>query len=197
MTKREFLSQLGKLLKGLPQQDVDEQVAFYAEMIDDRIEDGLSEEEALREIGNAEAAAAQIVADTPLTRIAKETIRPKKAAGAGEKILLTLGAPLWLSLLLAALAVVAAIYAVLWAAVIALWAGDIALCVGGIGGIFAGALFTVRGDLITGIVILGAGMTCVGLAVLLFFGCRIAARGLVKLSRKTSNGVKRRLMKKE
>ena len=47
MNKQEFLSQLRKGLAGLPQNDIEERLAFYGEMIDDRIEEGLSEEEAV------------------------------------------------------------------------------------------------------------------------------------------------------
>ena len=45
ITKQEFLLQLREKLSGLPQADIDERVAFYGEMIDDRVEEGLTEEE--------------------------------------------------------------------------------------------------------------------------------------------------------
>ncbi len=51
MSKQEFLAQLKDGLSGLPQSDIEERVAFYEEMIDDRIEEGLSEEQAVSEIG--------------------------------------------------------------------------------------------------------------------------------------------------
>lgn len=37
MNKQEFLSSLRKQLPNLPRQDVNERIAFYSEMIDDRI----------------------------------------------------------------------------------------------------------------------------------------------------------------
>ena len=45
MTKKEFLSGLRKKLSGLPQEDSEERLNFYSEIIDDRVEEGLSEEE--------------------------------------------------------------------------------------------------------------------------------------------------------
>ena len=42
MTKNEFLEQLRRGLSGLPMEDIDERLNFYSEMIDDRIEEGLS-----------------------------------------------------------------------------------------------------------------------------------------------------------
>ena len=43
--KQAFLESLRKNLSGLPQEDVEERVMFYSEMIDDKIEEGLSEGE--------------------------------------------------------------------------------------------------------------------------------------------------------
>ena len=53
MTKREFLAQLRKGLSGLPQDDIEERLTFYGEMIEDRKEEGLSEEEAVSAVGSA------------------------------------------------------------------------------------------------------------------------------------------------
>ena len=51
MNKSEFLGALRKGLHGLPQDDIEERLAFYGEMIDDRTEEGLSEEEAVSAVG--------------------------------------------------------------------------------------------------------------------------------------------------
>ena len=69
MNKQEFLAQLREGLNGLPQEDIDERIAFYGEMIDDRLEDGLTEEEAVEAIGTTEEIAAQIFANTPLSQV--------------------------------------------------------------------------------------------------------------------------------
>ena len=45
MNKQEFFEQLRKGLSGLPKDDIEERLTFYKEMIEDRIEDGLSEED--------------------------------------------------------------------------------------------------------------------------------------------------------
>jgi len=66
VTKQQFLTELRKKLSGLPQQDIDERLSFYSEMIEDRIEEGLTEKEAILDIGEVEDVAAQIIADMPL-----------------------------------------------------------------------------------------------------------------------------------
>ena len=51
MNKQEFIVALCDRLVGLPEQEVEDRIGFYCEMIDDRIEDGLSEEDAVAAIG--------------------------------------------------------------------------------------------------------------------------------------------------
>ena len=65
MTKQEFLRELWNRLTELPQEDVEKSLDYYSEMIDDRVEDGLTEEEAVAEIGTAEEVAAQLIAELP------------------------------------------------------------------------------------------------------------------------------------
>ena len=49
MNKKEFLDELRVGLAGLPESDLEERLNFYEEMIDDRIDEGLTEEEAIEE----------------------------------------------------------------------------------------------------------------------------------------------------
>ena len=77
MTKLEFLEELKKELCGLPSEDVQKSLEFYSELIDDKIEDGLSEEDAVSQIGNIEEIAKQILSDIPITKLVKQKIKPK------------------------------------------------------------------------------------------------------------------------
>ena len=79
MSKQEFLAQLRKGLSGLPQDDIEERLAFYGEMLDDRIEEGISEEEAVSAIDSVDEIVQQVVAEIPLAKIAKEGIELKRA----------------------------------------------------------------------------------------------------------------------
>ena len=49
MTKHEFITQLRDRLSELPEREVEERLSFYVEMIDDRIEDGRTEQEAVEQ----------------------------------------------------------------------------------------------------------------------------------------------------
>ena len=197
MTKQEFLDSLRKGLSGLPQNDIEERLTFYSEMLDDRIEEGFSEDEAVSAIGSAEEIVRQTVADIPLAKIAKERIRPKRQLKVWEIILLVLGAPIWLSLGIAAAAVIFALYVSLWAVIISLWAvfGTLAACA--VGSVPACVIFAVHGSGVSGLAILSAGIVCAGLSIFMFFGSREAAKGILKLTKKITIWIKNCFIRKE
>ena len=197
MLKQEFLAQLRDALCGLPQRDIDERLTFYSEIIDDRMEDGLPEEEAVAAVGSVDEIFTQVVADIPFSKIVKERIKPKRRLTAWEIVLLALGSPIWLSLGIAAFAVILSLYISLWAVVISLWAVFVALAGCALGGIVAAIVFACSGNLLTGIAMLGAGILLAGLSIFMFFGCKAATKGTVLLAKKMALGIKHCFIKKE
>ena len=190
MTKREFLSRLNEGLSGLPQEDAAGRLAFYSEMIDDRIEDGLSEEEAVAGIGPVEKIVVQIIEETPLTTLAKEKLRPKRRLRVWEIVLLVLGSPLWLSLLLAAFAVVLTVYLAIWVLVLSLWIVDLAFFAAFLGGLIAGVLFFTGSGILSGLPVLGAGLVFAGLSIFLFFLCKETTKCAAVLTKKIGSKIK-------
>ena len=77
MNKEQFLDELRRELSGLPREDIEERIAFYEEMIADRMDEGMSEKEAVSGIGSVEEIARQIMSEIPLTKLVKEKVRPK------------------------------------------------------------------------------------------------------------------------
>ena len=45
MNKQEFLTEIGRRLEGFPPEEIERSKAYFLEMIEDRMEDGMSEEE--------------------------------------------------------------------------------------------------------------------------------------------------------
>lgn len=197
MCKREFLAELRAGLSGLPQEDIEERLTFYSEMIDDRTEDGLSEDEAVAAIGSVDEIVAQAVADTSLVKIAKERIKPKRRLRVGEIVLLTLGSPIWLSLGLVVLAVIFTIYVVLWSVIASLWAVFAALAACFVAGIPMSVVFAANGHVASGVATLAAGAVCAGLAIFMFFGCKAATKGILILTKKTAIQIKNCFIKRE
>lgn len=197
MTKQEFITELRKKLSGLPKQDIDERLNFYGEMIDDRIEEGRTEEEAVLEIGSVDKISAQIIADIPLIKIVKERIKPKRRLKAWEIVLLVLGSPIWLSLAVAAFAVIFSLYAALWSVIVSLWAVFASLTACSVGSIIASIFFAIRGNYLTAIAILSAGIVCAGLSFFILYTCKATTKGILVLTKKLAVWNKNCFIKKE
>lgn len=197
MKKTEYIEALRAQLSALPIPDLKERLDFYAESINDRMEDGLTEEQAVAALGSPDNIVAQILADIPITRLVKEKVRPKRRLSALAVTLIAIGSPLWLSLAIAALAVILSLYVAIWSVVISLWATFAALVGGGFGGLVGGIVFAVGGQFLPGLALLAAGLTCAGLAILLFFGCKTATRGTAILAKRIVLGIKFAFVGKE
>lgn len=189
MNKQEFLLRLGEALSGLPAKEREERLNFYSEVIDDRMEEGLSEEEAV------EACSAEEISRQSTTEI--PTVKQKRQWKWWEIVLLALGVPVWGSLLIAAVAVAVSFYASLWAVIVSLWAvfGSAIACA--VCGIMAGPVFVFCGKALSGIAALAAGIVCAGLAIFLFFGCKAATKGAVLLVKIFVRWIKSWFVKKE
>lgn len=80
MTRDEFLGRLGELLACLPAEQVEETKAFYAEAIADRMEDGMSEEEAVAAMGTPGEVAKATLDDLPAVPRAIARTRQRSTA---------------------------------------------------------------------------------------------------------------------
>lgn len=190
MNKQVFLAEIASKLHGLPQKDIEERLNFYNEMIDDRMEEGLSEEAAVSEIGSADEVVSQILADFPLSKLVKERAMPKRRLKSWEIALLALGSPIWLSLLVGAFAIVLAAYAVIWSVIISLWAIEVSLWGCSLAGIISAVLMATQGNVTAGVAMLGASLFCAGLSISLFFACKAASKGAFLLTKRIALGIK-------
>lgn len=196
MTKIKFLLSLHDKLSALPQDEVEERLNFYSEIIEDRMEEGLSEEDAVAAVGSVDEIAEQIVAQIPLSKMAMEKIKPKRKLRVWEIVLLVLGSPIWISLLVAALSVIISVYAVVWAGVVALWAVFGALIGCAVGGVVGGVFFAISGSALSGLAVIGGGFVCGGLSIFLFFGCMAATKGVAWLTKNVVVAIKNCFIKK-
>ena len=190
MNKEKFLDELRNRLSGLPQEDIEERIAFYEEMIDDRMEDGVSEEEAVSRIGSVENIARQIMSEIPLTKLVQEKVKPKRNLRAWEIVLLVLGSPLWISLLISVLAAIFSVYVAIWSVVLVVYAFDLTFAMGVLACIVGILIFLGEGNPGGALFSLGAGIVCAGLAILLFFVCIWITKAVVKLTGKILLGIK-------
>ena len=186
MNKLTFLEELDHLLKSLSKVERHQNLDYYAEMIDDRMEDGLCEEEAVAALGNPADIAAQILGEVPPKKVRRYPV--------WAIILIVLGSPLWIALLLAAAAVVLSIvlavsavylsvFLSLWAALATLYIADLALLLGFLAAVGGGIFYLVQGVSTPSLLFFGTGLACAGCTVLLFFLCNWLSRLLWQLTK--------------
>ncbi len=197
MTANEFISDLQKSLNGIPSADVEERLSFYSEMIADRMEDGISEEEAVAQIGPVESVAEQIISEYPLTKLVRERVKPKRKLRAFEIVLIILGSPVWLPLLISAAAILFSLYVCLLSAMFVIWSIFGSFVVTAIAGIVGGLVCSVSGNFWSGAALFGAGIALAGISILFFYVCRICDKGISLLTRKFVLWIKNLFMKKE
>lgn len=197
MSKQEFLAALQDGLRGLPPEDIQRWVEFYGEMVEDRMEDGMTEAEAVAALGSVHQIIAQILAQTPLPRLVQEKVKPKRPIRAWEIVLLVAGSPIWVPLAFAAVLVFLACYVVLWACIVTLYAVDLSLAVGGVACLAGSLLLAPSGNLPARVFLIGAGLACVGLAILLFFTFNQVSAWILRLSKKALLALKFRFVRKE
>lgn len=199
MKRSEFLEELKARLWAMPEGDIQNSLDYYSEMIDDRMEDGLSEEEAVAAIGNLDEIVKQILTETPrppqVVKPEQKQIPVQDNTKIWMIVLLVLGSPLWIPLVVSAVSVVFSVYVSLWSVVISLYAVFIALAASAVGCI-VGSFFMI-GNPGTGMVAWGAALVCAGLAILLFMLSNLAAKSLVKLTKWGWKSLKRIFRRKE
>ena len=195
MNKQEFLKKLKKKLSVLPRKEREERISFYREMIDDGIEEGFTEEEAVVKVGDINDVASRIITDFLSAKEAEKNTLIKRKRSPWEIVLLALGFPLWGSLLIAAFAVAVSLYAVVCSLVIALWAVFAAFVVCAPFGILMGIIALFENGYL-GFALIGGGILCAGVSIFLFFASISAMKGVLKVLKKSMTGKKNYLYKK-
>ena len=193
MDKQKFIEKLFLKIKDLPENEIEERLNFYREMIDDRMEEGLSEDEAVSAIGTVDKVAKQIISEITISR---EGVKSKKPSKAFPIVLISIGSPIWLALAISAFAVIISLYVSLWSVIISLWAVFASLVICAIGGMIAGVIFCFIGGAPSGLALMCAAIVCAGLSIFLFIGCRIVTRAIAVFTKKIGLGIKNVFNKK-
>ena len=195
MNKNEFLARLGELLSDASEVDTAPSLDYYGEMIDDLVENGMSEEDAVASIGTPDAIAFEICPDTAFKRVTAKT-KPKRSLSTTHIVLLIVGSPIWLSLLISAAAVVFSLYVSLWAVIISLCSVPISLAACALYGILSFVPYAIESDIALGAIMLGGGIACAGLSILAFIGYNALTRVAAVLTKKSFIGIKSLFVKR-
>ncbi len=191
MNKIDFICEMNSRLYGLPEEDINKSIDYYCELIEDNVEDGKSEEDAVAALGDINEIVSQIMLDIPLTKLVKAKVKPSRTLRVWEVIFLVLGSPIWLSLLIALFSVVLAVYISIWAVVVSFYAVVLSLAVSTLAVIVGVFVSLFKGLFLNSLIFLSLTLICAGLTMLLFIGTNFFARGTFILGKLCVKGTKR------
>ena len=197
MNKEEYLDAIRGRISAMPADDINRFMDYYSEMIDDRMEDGLSEDEAVADMGSPDAAVEQILEEMPLTKLVKEKIKPKHELKAWEVVLIVLGSPVWIPLLITAAVLLLTLWIVAFALLISFYAVVLSFVVAGICGLICTIPLFIANSPYIAVLMLGAALIGIGIAILFVVSVKPVTVGIFKVCRASVNGIKRMFVKEK
>lgn len=183
MTKLEFLDALQARLASLPENEVYRLLGYYAEMIDDRVESGMSEEEAVEALGSMDSIIESIINDMSIPKLMRARVK-ESSHRVGNKvlwiILVILTFPFWFPAVMACFGAVFSVFMAIWGVIIGLFVAIGALAVSGVGCIIGGLFFLFTKPLPVALFALGVGCILSGVTIFMIKPIKHIAKWLGK-----------------
>lgn len=165
MSKADFLRLLERALAQLSEEERQKNLEYYSELLDDMMEEGMTEAEATAKLGSPNQIAQSILQEMPLGKLVSTRMKPKSGWTPLAIVLAVVGSPVWVPLLLATVVIVLAVFVSIWALGFAAVAVVLGLAVA----VVATPIIAIRAATLTlpvGLLLLGAGLVLLGLCVL-------------------------------
>ena len=184
MTKRQFFDALSERLRVLPKEELNRTITYYNEIIEDYIEDGMSEAQAVAQLEPVDVIASRILHEEQDGVAAEQLTKQRKKAPVWLVVVLAVvGFPIWFSLLMAGISIVLSVLATLFSIMIALMCIPVGLAGVTVGGICLSPVFLATGNVPKGLVLLGGGLVCAALTLLAIWAVYYLVKGLWHLIR--------------
>lgn len=194
MYKNEFLTALREQLVGLPKEDIEERINFYEEMINDRIDEGKSEEEAVADIGTVDEVVKEIAGDTKLVTLVKHKMTPKRSLRGWEIAIIIGSFPFWLPVVIVSFVLALVGFILLWTLVIVSYTVETALWVGSAVSAFGFVMSAINGT--PNFLMLGMSIMAAGGAILMIFACFGSTKLTIGLTKRMMIGIKSAFIRK-
>lgn len=198
MNKTQFLAALESHLSVLSEEERKRSLLYFEEIIADRMEEGLSEEEVIAQMDSPEAIAADIINEAGVEG-QNAAIVEKKVGSCPlwvAILLAVLASPIWLPVLVSVVTVIVTTYSVVWILIGCLYITAAALILGGLVGIVASFVALGANSVAIAVFSVGLSVFCIGFGILLVFPAVLCtgwyARGTVWCCRSLVNFVKNR-----
>lgn len=174
MTKREFFDALSDRIRSLPKEEVNRTITYYNEILEDYMEDGMTEEEAVAKLEDVDVIAQRILHSNepeqpPYSAPApygEQAVPPREKKHTGLFVALAIvGFPIWFPLVMAFFSVIFSVIVSLFSIIISLIAIPVGLAAGAIGGVGVSPVLFYTGQTAKGFVMLGGGLICAALSI--------------------------------
>ncbi len=174
----------------MPISETGKVLSYYSESLQDRIEDGMTEEEAIKSFESIDQIVKNLEDEIPLSAVVKDKVINKTTKNKNmtlATIVLTiiaviLTSPIWIIILALLFSIAVAVVAVFWSIPIIIVSMYVSLYPVAISGIFFGfsRMFTVSFP--TGLAYLGVGVASAGLAIMLLMPIIAGLKGFLKIN---------------
>lgn len=192
MNKKQFLKELETALGSAPAVDREKTIDFYSELIDDIVEEGVTEEEAVAGLGKIDDIAKDAVNEIPVTAFVKDKVKKRKITPL-TIVLIIMASPIWAPVLLSAAAVVFSIYITVWAVIAAFFAVFAGFAAGAPLGIVEAGFMAFSGNTPDAIFVFGCALILAGAAIYLFYLAVLTAKSAIRATAWTMRKLKFRL----
>lgn len=184
MNKKDFIGALTDRLGEIPQAELERSVEYYSEMIDDRIEDGMSEEEAVAQIGSVDDAVSEVLSGISLPKLIKNKASRHKSSSAAQTVLAVLTFPIWFPIMLTAIILFITFFILIITLVIALSTIPFSFGISALAALigFVVLLFTARGP--SASLLLGGGLVCLGIFLLVCPAFTVTVKAIFRICKR-------------
>lgn len=188
MNKREFLNDLDSKLDFLTEEERNKTINYYSEIIEDRIESGASEEEAVLQTESTEVIAKKLMTENNTQKNTSEKVLDfidklfEKHGYLFMLVIAILSIPLWTPILGGVLGLVCAIFLLLFGMIAFGAVGSVISLILAISYITQSLLYTIS--------TLGASMFCAGFAILVTIGTVKLINMMSNFFKKVSKSIK-------
>ena len=182
MNRDDFLLELKSKLSGYPKEDVDKTLSYYNEIIADKIEDGMDEEEAVNSIGSIDMIINNFLKEIPLKKLVCGKLKNSKKLKTWQIAVISATGIIWFPILIALICSAFVIYVSLWSIIISLIATGVALAASSLI-FFVGLINIFTGHIGSGYLLISAGLIFLGLGILIFIGSKELSKLMVKATK--------------
>lgn len=128
MNKEQFIKAFRKKMRGMPREEIAKTVSYYEEMIADKIEGGMKEQEAVASLGNLDELSRS--ARGAESETAEKPPRTHETPAPWVIVLLVLGSPIWIGIGAGIFGILVGFWATLFSLVVAFFVVMIGLLIG-------------------------------------------------------------------